>query len=250
MTNTKIITRDRFYAIVNSGKRTPATVDAASRFVRDTLSGGRLARAVYLHVRVTTDGLSVADAAAEAGVTGARVTQIRAGLSAALNAGLTLPIDAATADVLADLYAHLSTVYKSGPGARERLSDAVKRASALSDIDAKYATLSAVEADERKRTARPGGNKGKGADDTGADDTGAGNRDAVDVVTDARTPLQRAVDAVRNAADTVERLSSTDAATVLAMVDDLSDALAARMSVTDAPAPAATARKRKSSANK
>jgi hypothetical protein len=242
MTNTKMITPARFYAIVSASKRTDGAARDASAYVRSTVAGSRLARAMWVDTRVAVDGLSTVDAASESGVTKGRVSQIRAGIRAFRDAGITLPTDAASADALSDLYAHVSAVYKMDS---KSLADAVKRAAALSDQDAKHAVFAALVLPERKRAARPGGSKRKS--DASADDSAASADDSADVVTDARTPRQRAEDGIRNALATVPRLSATDAASVLALVDSLSDALAARANVTDVTDAAPSKRKRAAS---
>lgn len=219
--NNTSMTRAAFLKSLNAGTRTDATVNRASAYVTGNLESARFDRALWVHVRIATDAVAGETVAVEAGVSAGRISQIRAGLSAMVDAGIPLPTTVADADRMAVTYVHLSRIYKSGKPGRAAVRDAVKVAAVLDDVAAKFATFDALVVpsdDKEKRAARPN----DGTTDAGSGDAPAGKADETSVPVTFTGALE-SLAAVAATADV------PDLAHAMALVDAISDALAARL---------------------
>lgn len=224
---TKNLTPAAFLKMVNADARTAADVTAASAYLKRSA----YQTALWAHVRIATDGVDAGTVAVEAGVTGGRISQIRYGVNAMLRAGIPLPVTTDAATVAEETYLHLSRVYKSGKAARGRIKDAVAHAETLADLDAKHAALCAVEpdtADDNKRGGRPEGNN-KSTTDTDDDKTGT---PAVGGTAPVEAPSTVADRVKALIADVKNGTPIPDLDVAMALVDELSDAVAARAGLT------------------
>lgn len=229
MSTVKNITRVSFVKFVTGKKRTPANVAMSSNYVRGNMETARFDRALWAHVRHAVDSVPVETIAEETGVTGARISQIRNGVVAMLDAGI--PFDTVAADAngaFSTLYVTLAAAYKSGKEGRENIRAAVKRAHAVSSVAAKMTILGAVQpAPEKKRAARPKDDTTK--DDTNKSDTNKSSQTAEDASILSR--LESIVADVKGGAPV------PDVDALYAALNALHDALDARTA--DAPATVA-----------
>lgn len=220
----KNLTPAAFLALVNKTKRTDADIRSASAY----LQRSAYQRALWLDVRIASDGADGATVAEEAGVTAGRVSQIRYALNKMRDAGVPFPTTVAEADASEGTYLHLTRVYKSGKAARERIAAAVKRAEGIADVDGKHAVLSAVvpdTADDNKRAARP--NDGTSA--TADDDTDGQNTGAPAVGGAAPTERESTlVERMRAVLADIQGGPVADIETVMTLANQISDAIAAR----------------------
>lgn len=214
------LTPARFLAIVNKDTRTAADINAASAYLKRSA----YQRALWAHVR-HADGADGATIAEESGVTAGRISQIRYGVDAMIRAGIPMPTTVAAATAAETTYLHVSRVYKSGKEARARLKEAIERAETIADVTGKHNVLLDVrpDVDADKRAARPNdGTSAVAADDdtnnNGAPTTGA-------TVTDRESTL---VERMRAVLSDIKNGPVADIESVMALANEISDAIVAR----------------------
>ena len=210
----------------NKDQRTAADITRATAYLKRSA----YQTALWVWARTAVDGESGTVVADEADVTTGRVSQIRAGIRMMLDAGIPMPTTVDASHVAEGTYLAVSRAYKSGKTARAALKDAVKRAAAVDDVDAKHETLTAVAPidDVDKRAPRPN----DGTATTDSTDTNNNGAPAVGGATPTERPSTVTERLAALVADVTNGAPIADLDAAMTLVDTLADAVAARAGLT------------------
>lgn len=219
----KNLTPAAFLAILNKDARTAADIDNASAYLKRSA----YQRALWVDVRIGTDGADGATVADEAGVGASRISQIRYGVNLMRTAGIPMPTTLEEVTTSEHTYLTVSSLYKVGKNTRAALKAAGKRADGIADIDGKHAALCAVLPQDGDDTRAPRPNDGTTTTET--DDDRTGTPATAHTVTERESTL---VERMRAILADVKNGPIADIESVMTLANEISDAIAERADAT------------------